>query len=167
MEPIMFFAIAWLLLPLILSILWLRAHRAKKRSEKLATEARMIADSLSEKYAPITSVETEMAALRQKAVDLQRALDDTRTIYSEKRAILKKLEQQIAVYDERLSFAELGVYEPHFEFNDSEGYKQEIIRIRDRQKAMVSNKTSTHCPTDCQVDGSRTKGQTMIRADCV
>lgn len=162
MEPIMFFAIAWLLLPLILSTLWLRAHRAKKRAEKLATEARMIADSLSEKYAPITSVETEVAALRQKAVDLQRALDDTRTIYSEKRAILKKLEQQIAVYDERLSFAELGVYEPHFEFNDSEGYKQEIIRIRDRQKAMVSNKTSTHCPTDWQVDGSRTKGQTMI-----
>ena len=39
---------------------------------------------------------------------------------------------------------------------------QEIKNIRDRQKALVSAKTSTLCPTDWQVDGSRAKGQTMI-----
>ncbi|MEL6734702.1 MAG: DUF4041 domain-containing protein [Pseudomonadota bacterium] len=56
----------------------------------------------------------------------------------------------------------MGVYEPHFEFTDAEEYIQEIKRIRDRQKAMVSAKTSTLCSTDWQVDGSRAKGQTMI-----
>ena len=162
MDPVSIFAIIWLLLPILLLILWLRARGAKNRAEKQITEAEATAKSLKEKYAPIKSVEDEVSTLRRTATEIQKQIEETRSSYSEKRATLKKLEQQVAIYDEKLSFAELGVYEPHFEFNDAEEYKQEIKRIRDRQKAMVSAKTSTLCPTDWQVDGSRAKGQTMI-----
>ena len=162
MDPITIFAIAWLLLPILLLIFWLRARGARTRAEKRITEAEATADSLKEKYASITSVENEISKLRDEATQLQKQIEETRSSYSEKRATLKKLEQQVAIYDEKLSFAELGVYEPHFEFSDADEYKQEIKRIRDRQKAMVSAKTSTLCPTDWQVDGSRAKGQTMI-----
>jgi type II secretory pathway component PulM len=161
-DPIVVFATAWLLLPILFLILWLRARGAKNRAEKRITEAEATAKSLKEKYAPITSVEDEVSTLRDTATEIQKQIEETRSSYSEKRATLKKLEQQVAIYDEKLSFAELGVYEPHFEFNDADEYKQEIIRIRDRQKTMVSAKTSTLCPTDWQVDGSRTKGHTMI-----
>lgn len=162
MDPVTIFAIAWLFLPILLLILWLRARGAKNRAEKRIAEAEATAEALKQKYAPITSVEDEVSTLSDKVKEIQSQIEVTRTSYSEKRATLKKLEQQVAIYDEKLSFAELGVYEPHFEFNDSDEYKQEIKRIRDRQKAMVSAKTSTLCPTDWQVDGSRAKGQTMI-----
>jgi len=148
MDPIMIFATAWLLLPILLLILWLRARGAKNRAEKRITEAEATAESLKEKYAPITSVEEEVSTLRDKVTELKKQIEETRSSYSEKRTTLKKLEQQVAIYDEKLSFAELGVYEPHFDFNDADEYKQEIIRIRDRQKALVSAKTSTVCPTD-------------------
>jgi len=162
LDPITIFAIAWLLLPILLLILWLRARGAKNRAEKRIAEAEATAKSLKEKYAPITSVEEEVSTLRNTAIEIQKQIDETRSSYSEKRATLKNLEQQVAIYDEKLSFAELGIYEPHFELNDADEYKQEIKRIRDRQKAMVSAKTSTLCPTDWQVEGSRAKGQTMI-----
>lgn len=162
MDPITIFAIAWLLLPIILLIFWLRARGARTRAEKRITEAEATAETLKKKYAPITSIENEISTLRDKATQLEKQIEETRSSYSEKRATLKKLEQQVAIYDEKLSFAELGVYEPHFEFSDADEYKQEIKRIRDRQKTMVSAKTSTTCPTDWQVDGSRAKGQTMI-----
>lgn len=162
MDPITSFAVAWLLLPILLLILWLRARSAKIRAEKRISEAEATAEALNQKIGPITSVEDEVATLRDTATELQKQIEVTRSSYSEKRATLRKLEQQVAIYDEKLSFAELGVYEPHFEFNDADEYKQEIKRIRDRQKAMVSAKTSTLCPTDWQVDGSRAKGQTMI-----
>lgn len=162
MDPITIFAISWLLLPILLLIFWLRARGARTRAEKRIAEAEATAESLKVKYASITSVEDEISTLRDEATQLQKQIEDTRSSYSEKRATLKKLEQQVAIYDEKLSFAELGVYEPHFEFSDSDEYKQEIKRIRDRQKALVSAKTSTLCPTDWQVDGSRAKGQTMI-----
>lgn len=158
----MIFATAWLLLPFLLLILWLRARSARYRAERRILEAEANAEALREKYAPIISVEDEVATLRDTAADLHKKIEETRSSYAEKRGMLQRLEQQVAVYDEKLSFAELGVYEPHFEFNDADEYKQEIIRIRDRQKEMVSAKTSTLCPTDWQVDGSRAKGQTMI-----
>ena len=72
------------------------------------------------------------------------------------------MEHQVAIYDESLAFAELGVYEPHFDFGDSEAFKNAIKRACDRQKTMVSAKTTTICPTDWTVEGSRAKGQTMI-----
>ena len=162
MDFITIFAISWLLLPILLLIFWLRTRGEKNRAEKRIAEAEATTESLKEKYAPITSIEDEISTLRDRANQLQKQIEDTRSSYSEKRATLKKLEQQVAIYDEKLSFAELGVYEPHFEFNDADEYKQEIKRIRDRQKAMVSAKTSSLCPTDWQVDGSRAKGQTMI-----
>lgn len=161
-DPIVIFATAWLLLPILLLVLWLRARGAIHRAEKRIAEAEVTTETLKEKYAPITSVEDEVSTLKDTAKEIRKQIEETRSSYSEKRATLRKLEQQVAIYDEKLSFAELGVYEPHFEFNDADEYKQEIIRIRDRQKAMVSAKTSTLCPTDWQVDGSRAKGQTMI-----
>ena len=158
----MIFATVWLLFPFPLLILWLRARGAKRRAEKQNKEAKAAAELLMEKYAPITSVEDEISTLRDTAVEIRKQIEDTRASYSEKRATLRKLEQQVAIYDEKLSFSELGVYEPHFEFNDADEFKQEIKSIRDQQKTMVTSKTATLCPTDWQVDGSRSKGQTMI-----
>lgn len=134
----------------------------KARIEEQKVEAETTTAALEKKYEPLISAEGKVASLQEEASKLRKQIQETRNSYSEKRATLKKLEQQVAVYDEKLSFAELGVYEPHFEFSDADEYKQEIKRIRDRQKAMVSAKTSTLCPTDWQVDGSRAKGQTMI-----
>lgn len=162
MDPVTIFAAVWLLLPILLLILWLRARAGRKRAEENAENAEKQAGSLKKKYAPITSIEDEVAQLRTSAEKIRGEINETRRTYSEKRETLKKLEQQVAIYDEKLSFAELGVYEPHFEFTDSEDYKQEIKSIRDRQKSMVSAKSATICPTDWQVDGSRSKGKTMI-----
>lgn len=162
MDPVTIFAIGWFLLPIPLLFLWLRARGAKSRAEQQIAEAEATIEALKKKYSSITSIEDEVSTLKATATEIRKQIEETRASYSEKRATLKKLEQQVAIYDEKLSFAELGVYEPHFEFNDAEEYKQEIKRIRDRQKAMVSAKTATICPTDWQVDGSRAKGQTMI-----
>lgn len=56
----------------------------------------------------------------------------------------------------------MGVYEPHFEFNDSEEFKAAIEAVRDEQKATISAKAATYCPTEWTVEGSKSKGQTMI-----
>ena len=72
---------------------------------------------------PISSIEAQAEALRGERTTLEAQIDATRATYKEKRALLDNLSEQVAVYDERLAFAELGVYEPHFDFTDSEAYK--------------------------------------------
>lgn len=55
----------------------------------------------------------------------------------------------------------MGVYEPHFDYSDSEDYKAAIIAVREKQKIMVSDKTAVLCPTEWSLGGSKAQGQTM------
>jgi hypothetical protein len=114
------------------------------------------------KYSTLISEEEELFRLKQEVSEINSQLNTVRGDYSDKRKILDRLEEQIAIYDERLAFAELGVYEPHFEFRDSEDFKKRILEVRERQKSMISAKTAALCPTDWSVGGSKSKGQTMI-----
>lgn len=133
--------------------------------ERIRVEAQIAAD----KAKATDDIETERRAAERKLQEIiqqteavQADIEKVRATYSEKRALLTSLQEQIAVYDERLAFAELGVYEPHFDFGDSKTFKDAITAVRGRQKEYVSRKNATTCPTDWTVDGSKSKGQTMI-----
>ncbi|MGR3512068.1 MAG: DUF4041 domain-containing protein [Paracoccaceae bacterium] len=133
-----------------------------------------------ERYSAIISIEDELAKLgeereerieraesEQQDIDAKRKakedeIESLRASYRQKRETYDRLKRELAIFDERLSFAELGVYEPHFDFGDSEAYKAAIKAIREDQKSMVGGKTAVYCTTTWTVDGSQSKGQTMI-----
>lgn len=155
MDTLTIGIIIWMFLPIPLAILW---FLARKKVRKSSSEL----DVLREKFKPILHIEEEVLSLRSEADEVIKKTEEVRTTYKEKRLLLDQLQQQVAIYDEQLSFSELGLYEPHFEFNDSEQFKTNIKQVREQQKAMVSNKNATRCPNEWTVDGSRSKGQTMI-----
>ncbi|MCP9481638.1 DUF4041 domain-containing protein [Shimia sp. CNT1-13L.2] len=115
-----------------------------------------------ERFAEIVSIEKEVVKKKHEVEALETDIETLQATYGEKKKYLDQLLEQVAVYDDRLAFAELGMYEPHFEFGDSEQYKDQIKKVRTLQKAMVSAKEATICPADWTVEGSRAKGQTMI-----
>lgn len=117
---------------------------------------------IRKRYAPIIDQEATLTKLQNEETKLALKIEEIRHTYREKRKILEQLETQVAIYDEKLAFAELGVYEPHFDFTDSEIFKNRIKEIRDQQKAMISNKTATICPSTWTIDGSVSKGRTMM-----
>lgn len=173
MNPVVIVALVWFVLTLVFLVLWLitkrnlrskiaeaetdaAAHRADVA--KLAAEY----EATKAKYSGIISQEAEVARLQGMASALTLDIDALRKSYAEKRAHFDRLESQVAIYDERLAFAELGIYEPHFDFTDSEEFKAKIVEVRDRQKAMISAKQAALCPTEWTVEGSKAKGATMI-----
>lgn len=173
MNPIVIVALVWFVLTPVFLVLWLVTKR-KLRSKTAEAEsaaathradlAKLAAEheATKAKYAGIISQEAEVARLQGIASELTSDIDALRKSYAEKRAHFDRLESQVAIYDERLAFAELGLYEPHFDFTDSEEFKAKIVEVRDRQKAMVSAKQAALCPTEWTVDGSKAKGATMI-----
>ncbi|MBM3604683.1 MAG: DUF4041 domain-containing protein [Alphaproteobacteria bacterium] len=162
MDPIIAIALIWMLLPVVLLVLWLRARGQARRLAKEKDAAAADASALKDRFSPILSIEVEIERLRDEADSTRRATNEVRSSYAEKRKMLDQLEQQVAVYDERLSFAELGVYEPHFDFSDSEEFKDAIKAVRADQKTMISAKGATICSTGWEVSGSKAKGQTML-----
>ncbi|AUX78891.1 DUF4041 domain-containing protein [Sinorhizobium fredii] len=116
---------------------------------------------LEERFKSVLDVEAEVSKLQTQVKIETMKIDDLRNSYVEKRTIYDRLIKEVAIFDEKLAFAEMGVYEPHFEFNDSEEYKRNIEVVRASQKAMVTAKTAAVCPTAWTVEGSTAKGQTM------
>ncbi len=108
------------------------------------------------------NIEDEMLKLNAQRKALSKNISDIRASYKEKRQIYDRLRNELAIFDERLSFAELGVYEPHFDFGDSETYKAEINAIRSDQKAMVKSKCAVFGTKTWTVDGSVSRGETMV-----
>ena len=173
MDPIVIVILVWFIAAPLLLVLWLISRRKLRRLviESAAAAAthkdeatRLAADhkATKAKYSAIISQEAEVARLQGIASTLTADIEALRKSYAEKRALFDRLEQQVAIYDERLAFAELGIYEPHFDFTDSETFKAKIVEVRDRQKAMISAKQAAICPTEWTVEGSKAKGATMI-----
>lgn len=133
--------------PLFIVFWWLERRRRK---------------ALQAKYAPVISADNEVERLKAEAAKIQKSIDDVRSTYAEKRKLLDQLETQVAIYDERMAFAELGVYEPHFDFTDTEQFKSAIEKVRARQKQLITDKKAAACPSKWTVEGSEAKGQTMI-----
>jgi hypothetical protein len=149
--------VALLATPFLLALSVWRWRKAIGRAE--AAEEKI--DQLAQRFAGIVDADAEEARVRSETADASRELDELKASYLEKKEIYDRLLQEIAIFDERLSFAEMGVYEPHFDFTDSEEYKAAIVAVRELQKEMVSSKSAVTCPTNWAVDGSYSRGQTM------
>ncbi|CAC9625309.1 Chromosome segregation ATPase [uncultured Gammaproteobacteria bacterium] len=128
----------------ILAIFLIKSHAKLKKIE--------------DKYSAIINVNTEV---KKQKIDLDLEIAELRKSYKEKREIFDKLVQEAAIYDEEIQLAELGFYKPHFDFDTSEKYKEEISIIKNKQKEMVSLKEAIYCTTEWTVEGSKAKGKTM------
>ncbi|MBY3123475.1 DUF4041 domain-containing protein [Rhizobium laguerreae] len=127
--------------------------------EKNALSDRVIA--IETRFKDVLDLDAEAASLKAQNQHEVSQIGQLRTSYAEKKLVYDRLLKEVAIFDEKLAFAEMGVYEPHFDYTDSEEYKQNIDVVRAAQKQMVSLKTAVICPTAWTVDGSTAKGQTM------
>jgi len=157
-----------LAMPLIASLLgylWIRERR-KRRAEvnALAEQFEALLDKHKQmllRFQPIIDQDEEIARLNSEISSLTADIDNLKGLYAQKKSTYDRLAREVAVFDERLAFAELGVYEPHFDYTDSQRYRSEIERVRSVQKQMISDKVAVLAMTTWTVDGSAAKGQTM------
>jgi len=157
-----------------------RLKKAQADAERKAETAQAEHSKALERYAAIVDMEAELERLKSagrsevdetrskvsklngEAHAIQDNIRELREDYRQKRSTYDRLRNELAIFDERLALAELGVYEPHFDFGDSEAFKAAIKDARDNQKDMVKRKTAVFGTKEWTVDGSVKKGETMI-----
>lgn len=136
------------------------ADLEKLRGELAETEQQKRA--IEKRFSALIDIESEVAKSRSERETLELDIERLRGSYREKKLTHDRLVSQVAVYDEQLSFAELGVYEPHFDFGDSYEYKLKINAVREAQKAMIKKSNAVVCHTQWTVGDSVSKGETMV-----
>jgi cbb3-type cytochrome oxidase subunit 3 len=117
--------------------------------------------ALESRYSNIIDVDLEVDKSKKEKESIDKKIESLRQDYKEKRVIFEKLVKEAAIYDEEIQMAELGFYKPHFDFDTSERYKEEISRVKQEQKDLISSKKAIYCNTEWTVEGSKAKGRTM------
>ncbi|GGI95358.1 chromosome segregation ATPase [Shewanella hanedai] len=110
----------------------------------------------------------ELEAKKEKSNCEKQLIEDQiknlRIDYKSNKNTYDSLTKQIAIFSEDIELIELGFYEPKFDFDSSETFKEEIRSCKDRQKAFLREKDSNgaiYCSTEWTVSGSKAEGRKM------
>ncbi len=129
-----------------------------------AAERKLLAseiEGLKKRFSGILDLDKEFEALKEQIGSYINDIEQLRASYKEKKIIYDRLAKEVALFDENLAFAEMGVYQPHFDFNDSEEYKKNIELARNKQKVMIGNKSAVFCNTKWEINGNAAQGLVM------
>lgn len=115
-----------------------------------------------------TKTQLELA-LRRLADERKEAEDERdrqkKAYRAEASSILEaiaKLKEELDALSEQAHLQEFGFYEPHYQFADSDRYREALDRTRDQQKQLIKQKRAAVCHTQWEVGGSKREGSKMI-----
>jgi hypothetical protein len=144
------------------------------KGSKKKKELNSIITDYENKYRNIIDVDEEInkrtIVFTQQSEDFQNQIIESKEklkLLKEKyltaKEVYEDLTHQNNLLRDTLEIAEFGVYEPHFDFETSEKYKEKIIQNKEQQKELIKNEIAAVCGTPWTVDGSRKKGEVMER----
>lgn len=90
-------------------------------------------------------------------------IDKKNKIIAKKKVFIRSLKDQIIELNDSILLQNFGLYEPSYNFANSEEYKDKLAEIRNQQKQMIKDKTAAICQTTWRIDESLRKGKKMIR----
>lgn len=104
---------------------------------------------ISSKNTEIKNIETEFNMLNS---NYQNALET-----------YKNLRKEVTVFESKLDLIEFGIYEPVYDFEKSDDYREEQNKIIQIQKEMITADTAAICNANWTVEGSEAKGRAVVK----
>lgn len=121
---------------------------------------------LIKKYKPIKNAEKERKMIIKDANECKNKIEnkirELQNSYILKKKIYDELESKILKFEYKIENIEICLDDTDFLYDDSEEYKNQIARIRDSQRMLVSAKGAITCATEWHVNGSIRQGRKMI-----
>ena len=130
-------------------------------STKIAENNKLNSDL--ERFSGIVSIESEIESKNKEFSEIQANTTELNDKFINAKSIFKELEKDIKLYQNDLEFVELGIYEPIFDLESSEKYKERITQIVTRQKQLIKGGNACVCNTEWTVGNSRKQGEIMTR----
>ena len=127
-----------------------------------------------EKYKDIIDVDDALAKKNDELKESIQSIDRLKSEYdsqkeqlnldfTSKRTIYEDLLKEMSVLEENLENISYGLYSPHFDYNTSDEFKQQLENVRERQKQIIRDELATHCPVKWEVSGSKAEGKRMTK----
>ncbi|HFQ5257411.1 DUF4041 domain-containing protein [Vibrio vulnificus] len=143
-----------LIIAVLLIVLYLLYRRTKELTEQNG--------HYESRFKDVIDAESELDKINQEK---EKVISETQTLvssYKEKRNLYERLIKELSIYENELDFIEQGFYQPIFNFDTSEKFKDEIKHIKSVQKQMITNKEAIFCNTNWTVGDSKSEGKKMV-----
>lgn len=127
-----------------------------------------------EKYKLITDIEKEtkqrqdeldgMISYKEKNIALKASeFEKLNSSYKNSLEIYVKLKKEVILFENKLDLIEFGIYEPVYDFEKSDDFREKQNKIVQQQKEMIFNDTAAFCSTKWTIEGSESKGKAVIK----
>ncbi len=137
-------------------------------------ELKNIIDEYTEKYKGIIDVDKEIAEKintfniekeesEKRIVELKREFTDLKEKYLSAEKLYQELKKDNELLKDTLEIAEYGFYEPHFDLDTSEDYKDSIKENKEKQKDLIYLGKAVVCKTNWTVGNSQKQGEVMTK----
>lgn len=103
------------------------------------------------------------ATLNAHIIDLEARKDKLEKTVNKLSASIEAMKKEAVFFEDAITYQEFGLYTPRYAFISSEEYKSALDKIRANQKAMIKNDTAISGSKTWTVDGSKSKGNKMIK----
>ncbi|MBQ2273321.1 MAG: DUF4041 domain-containing protein, partial [Clostridia bacterium] len=140
-----------------------------KKEKALQSEIERLNELLLPEQRDIENLNQQISKLQLTISDLNSTINGNNEKIKNLNAQVGKLDQEIAekrkqlsVYEVDISVLDYGLYKPTFEFANSDLYKEELGKLRDKQKQCVKNDMAVYGNTNWQVNGSAAQGRVMV-----
>ena len=127
--------------------------------------ARRLNSELKQKYGKIIDLEEERDRIDRQNKKLSTDIENRKTAwekdFSEAAEELAQLQEKLETARDQEHMQSFGLYEAHYDFESSVGYKAKLDQIRAQQKDLVKRKIAAVCDEEWTMQGSRAKGRQM------
>lgn len=152
----------FILAVVIITLIWLLV-KSYLNNKKIKKELLF----LEERIAPLDSIEQECSRIQNQIQEENHKYEELKQTYSEKIKIYRELEEKVSLYKDEVELIDNALYEPKYDFQTSQIYKQKLDLNYEKQKQAIKNNEAFICATEWVVQGSKTAGKKMIQAEGV
>lgn len=142
----------------------------EKENGELHAENERLKCLLTPEQCEIEKLQAKIIALKKESNDFEveraekeKAIDKLKVEAENLETEVSKLKQQIVGLNDDISLQEFGIYTPNYVFANSDLYKDELAKIREKQKQCIKNDTACVGSNSWTVNGNAAKGKAMVR----
>ncbi|MCE7059371.1 DUF4041 domain-containing protein [Dyadobacter sp. CY343] len=115
-----------------------------------------------EYYRPIIDVDLEARQKHLEISKLEKKRSELSHGYGAGLDTFTSLKKEIALFESKLDLIEYGLYEPTYDFEKSDEYRETQKNIIEKQKDLIKYDRAAICSADWTVEGSASKGKVIV-----
>lgn len=133
-----------------------------KENNNLKMELENIKSQMSPEHKEAINIKEQINNLLKEKEDLKLKIED---LHNEAVAIEKDIRESksnLVQINEQIYFQDFALYEPRYDFTNSEQYKERLIKLRNEQKKMIKDGEAVSGNMNWTVNNNAAQGKKMV-----